>query len=198
MTRFNPEPASEWRKNWDLSDSERVLAAGLTCLMNFNTALSFYDTMLSYCPMQMQWSASTCGRTDTIPTTEPFQLHIDSAIERESVSSSSTVDLLGFPCRASFTGRREKKYPKSICCVEENVLLMPGVRGQKGSDCWETHRKATLTQITSGYRIAPLNAPHVLPRGSVCTQIYIYIYSMCSYVCNLATFIWWLVLERYT
>lgn len=50
------------------------VAAGLTCLMNFNTALSFYDTMLSYCPMQMQWSASTCGRTETIPTTELFHV----------------------------------------------------------------------------------------------------------------------------
>lgn len=152
--------------------------------------------MLSYCPMQIQWSASTCGHTETIPTTEPFQLHIDSAIQRESVSSISIADLLGFPCRASFRGRRGKKYPKSSCCVEENALLMPGVRGQKGSDCWETHRKATLTQITSGYRIAPLNAPHDLPWGSVCTQIYIY--SMCSYVHNLATFIWWLVLARCT
>lgn len=54
------------------------------------------------------------------------------------------------PHKASVNSPEKKKkgnkYPANVSYVEENVLFMPGVRGQSEGD----HRKVTVSQITTG------------------------------------------------
>ncbi len=68
-------------------------------------------------------------------------------VRRTGLSISQTADLLGFRQPSlGFTenGPRNRKYPVSGSCVDDNALLMSEENGLVRDD-----RKATVTQITN-------------------------------------------------